>query len=260
MSLMEVVSWLLYLVIAILVFCSRIFLPCAYLLPFVLLLQYTIFIWMIPLNLNWSRSLYSHLFWKAILLFCVTVISFAIIYRFYGIVDSARGITVKSYLTSTYFSITTWSTLGYGDFKPVPSLRLLTSLEAILGVLSIPLIFTMIWKYCDFRIWDTSNEDGQEERKNFKLHLDERGVWKQIDDRGEIRELEQKYYLNPCEKCGATDLKVERYFDPTGVISPRMQFMVHCSCGNHVFGKCMAMTAARNWNRKNKKKMAKTSG
>ncbi len=254
MCLMKAASWLLYLLIAILVICSRFSTVCAYLLPLVLFLQYTMFVWMIPLNLNWSRGLYSHLFWKSILLFCVTVFSFSFVYWFYGVVDSATGTTVKCYPTSLYFSVTTWSTLGYGDFRPVPSVRLLTSLEAILGVLSIPLIFTMIWKYCDFRIWGTSNEDEQAERKNFKLRLDDRGVWKQVDDNDQTYDLNQKYDLNTCKKCGATELKVERYFETVGVVSPRMQFMVHCTCGNYVFGKYIAMAAAHAWNKKNRKK------
>jgi len=114
----------------------------------------------------------------------------------------------------------------------------------------------MIWKHCDFQIWGTSNEDEQKERKNFKLRLDDRGVWKQIDDNDQICELDQKYDLNPCNKCGTTELKVERCFEPIGVVSPRVQFMVHCNCGNHVFRKYMAMTAAQAWNNKNRKKEA----
>jgi len=251
---MEAASWLLYLLIAVLVFFSKFSIVFAYLLPLVLFLQYTIFIWMIPLNLNWSRGLYSHLLWKSILLICGTVFSFSVVYQFYGVIDSATGKTINNYLTSLYFSVTTWSTLGYGDFKPVDSMRLLTSFEAILGVLSSPLIFTMIWKYCDFRIWDTSNEDEQKERKALNLRLDDTGVWKQIDENGQLIELTQKYELNPCRKCGATDLKVERYFEIIGVVSPRMRFMVYCKCGNYIYGKHMAMTAAHAWNKKNPKK------
>lgn len=252
MCIMEAVSWLLYLVLAVLVFLSGYCLVCAYLFPFLLFFQYALLIWMIPLNLNWSRGLYSHLFWKSVLLFCITLLSFSLVYRFYGVIDSATGEITQRYLTSLYFSITTWSTLGYGDFRPVAGIRLLTSFEAILGVLSIPLIFTMIWKYCDFRIWETSNEDEQEVRKNFKVLLDDRGYWKQIDDNDQIIDIKQKYYLNPCCKCGNSELKVERYFNLIGVVSPRIQFMVHCTCGHFVYGKYLAMTAAKDWNKKNK--------
>lgn len=33
-------------------------------------------------------------------------------------------------------------------------------------------------------------------------------------------ELPQKYKINPCRECGATDLRVERYFDAIGVVFP----------------------------------------
>ncbi len=252
MCIMEVVSWLLYFVLAIFVFLSSYFLVCAYLFPFLLFSQYALLIWMIPLNLNWSRGLYSRLFWKSVFLFCVTILSFSLVYRFYGIIDTASGEITKRYLTSLYFSITTWSTLGYGDFRPVAEVRLLTSFEAILGVLSIPLIFTMIWKYCDFRILETSEENKHKERRKLKVVLDDHGYWKQIDNNGQILDIKQKYYLNPCCKCGNSELRVERYFDLIGVVSPRMQFMVHCTCGHCVSGKYLAMTAARDWNKKNK--------
>jgi hypothetical protein len=207
---------------------------------------------MIPLNLNWTRDLYSHLFWKSVFLFCVTLLSFSIVYQFYGVIDTASGEITQRHLTSIYFSITTWSTLGYGDFRPVAEVRLLTSFEAILGVLSIPLIFTMIWKYCDLRIWGTSEEDKQKARKKFNVVLDDRGHWKQIDDNDQILDIKQKYYLNPCCKCGNSELKVEKYFNLIGVVSPRIQFMVHCTCGYFVSGKYLAMTAAKDWNKKNK--------
>ena len=35
--------------------------------------------------------------------------------------------------TSLYFSVVTWTTLGYGDFKPVADLRLLAAWQALLG-------------------------------------------------------------------------------------------------------------------------------
>ena len=40
---------------------------------------------------------------------------------------------VSKVLTSIYFSIVTWTTLGYGDFRPVESMRIVAACEAILG-------------------------------------------------------------------------------------------------------------------------------
>jgi CDGSH-type Zn-finger protein len=119
-----------------------------------------------------------------------------------------------------------------------------------------PLMFAMILQYCNFRIWRTSKEDEQKKRKGFKVLLDERGVWKQLGENDQIIDIEQRYGLNPCCKCGNIDLRVERYFDLIGFVSPRMQFMVHCKCGHSVHKKYMAMSAVREWNKKNKKGVA----
>ena len=34
-----------------------------------------------------------------------------------------------------YFSIVTWTTLGYGDFTPPPELRLVAAIQALVGYL-----------------------------------------------------------------------------------------------------------------------------
>lgn len=43
-------------------------------------------------------------------------------------------------LDSLYFSIVTWTTLGYGDFQPKPALRLLAAMQAVYGYLFLGLI------------------------------------------------------------------------------------------------------------------------
>jgi len=57
---------------------------------------------------------------------------FASLYYIYGI-QFDDGLIVESFSDSIYFSIVTWTTLGYGDFKPIGELRLIASLEALMG-------------------------------------------------------------------------------------------------------------------------------
>ena len=57
---------------------------------------------------------------------------FAYVYYKAG-VESPSGIIIGEFITSLYFSIVTWTTLGYGDLKPTDDLRLLASLEALMG-------------------------------------------------------------------------------------------------------------------------------
>ena len=72
-------------------------------------------------------------FWK---LFVVTIVVFSIIYWRYGLVHQDEE-TEISLSVAFYFSITTLTTLGYGDFAPPPRIRHLTSLQAILGYVSL---------------------------------------------------------------------------------------------------------------------------
>lgn len=57
---------------------------------------------------------------------------FAYIYYKVG-VEGPAGIIVGDFVASLYFSIVTWTTLGYGDLKPIDELRLVASLEALMG-------------------------------------------------------------------------------------------------------------------------------
>ena len=64
---------------------------------------------------------------------------FAGIYRGFGLFLSANlpaAVVVRSIVpwdSALYFSIVTWTTLGYGDFAPLPPIRLVAALQALLG-------------------------------------------------------------------------------------------------------------------------------
>lgn len=81
-------------------------------------------------------------FWK---LFLVTFVVFSVIYWRYGLIhqDELIQITV---LEAAYFSVTTLTTLGYGDFAPPSRIRHITSIQAILGYVSLGLWIGLISK------------------------------------------------------------------------------------------------------------------
>lgn len=70
------------------------------------------------------------------------VFIFAFIYSSYGIA-SGTDIIKGDLVTSLYFSIVTWTTLGYGDFSPLPALRLVAAFEAFLGYLYMAILVGM---------------------------------------------------------------------------------------------------------------------
>jgi hypothetical protein len=57
---------------------------------------------------------------------------FAILYYSFGVTNSGNHVYID-FMTSMYFSIVTWTTLGYGDFGPIEYLRLFAAVEALMG-------------------------------------------------------------------------------------------------------------------------------
>jgi Ion channel len=83
----------------------------------------------------------------AVSVICIAIFVFSDACMSYGIIPSFRNDTsqVKDKLTCLYFSIVTWTTLGYGDFRPTDDLRLISAAEAILGYLSMAILVAAIY-------------------------------------------------------------------------------------------------------------------
>lgn len=83
-----------------------------------LLIGFSLIIFLLPLFLNLSRSY----FWlvSAMLFIHITIMisSFALHYKSAGLIGP-DGVFSPSYYDALYFSITTFTTLGYGDFQPL---------------------------------------------------------------------------------------------------------------------------------------------
>lgn len=76
------------------------------------------------------RKYLSELFFLVIMA-ASNLVLFATVYRIYGI-NGADGV-VHSVEECLYFSIVTWTTLGYGDFSPTTDVRFFAAIEALLG-------------------------------------------------------------------------------------------------------------------------------
>ncbi len=57
---------------------------------------------------------------------------FASLYYSFGLNQSGTVVT-GDWTASIYFSIVTWTTLGYGDLLPVPELRIVAAFQALMG-------------------------------------------------------------------------------------------------------------------------------
>jgi hypothetical protein len=77
-----------------------------------------------------------------------TVTTYAGIYEFYGIIDTADNKTpTHNSVDCLYFSIVTWTTLGYGDFRPTPVLRLFAASEAVAGYVDMGIFIVGLVSY-----------------------------------------------------------------------------------------------------------------
>ena len=71
------------------------------------------------------------------------IMSFALFYHSKGIINS-DSVIVKDLITVIYFSIVTFTTLGYGDFRPTEQIRIFAALEAVLGYICLGLFIATV--------------------------------------------------------------------------------------------------------------------
>ncbi len=72
----------------------------------------------------------------------VIIVLFAWIYQSAGL--------HSEFSTSLYFSMVTWSTLGYGDFTPNESTRFFAAFEALIGYLFLGLFISIFYRCLTF--------------------------------------------------------------------------------------------------------------
>jgi len=71
------------------------------------------------------------------------IVIYALIYARAGLIDE-HGVALHDTASAFYFSLVTWSTVGYGDLHPPPAIRLAASSEAILGYVSMGILVALI--------------------------------------------------------------------------------------------------------------------
>jgi len=80
---------------------------------------------------------------KFIVGWCAALIIFSSIwywlYKGVGEIVGQQIVPLKGYLNYLYFSVVTFTTLGYGDFRPIGSCKILSSIEALLGIFFVAL-------------------------------------------------------------------------------------------------------------------------
>ena len=107
--------------------------------------------WIFAVSINLGFLVVRNVFRKAIAkilivlmligLLCNWILGYAILYLYFGLMVGDH--LVKEPITSLYFSIVTWTTLGYGDVVPSAGARLIAASEALVGSLWLALLVGM---------------------------------------------------------------------------------------------------------------------
>jgi len=71
------------------------------------------------------------------------VLLFASKFRFIGLTDNG-GAVLHDASVALYFSIVTWTTLGFGDVIPTPDARVFAAAEAMLGYIFTPILVAAV--------------------------------------------------------------------------------------------------------------------
>ena len=103
----------------------------------------------------------------ATILFSITV--YAYIYFKHGLYLSGAPYN-GDFFDSLYFSITTWTTLGYGDLARSPKCRLATSVEALTGYFSMAVFIVLTGLFITdgtktVRIWFDRGKSKEDKEK-----------------------------------------------------------------------------------------------
>ncbi len=105
-----------------------------------LLIAVILFFFSFFMSVRFSSSKFLACCWTAILVGFVPflIFDFAIIYSVQSIQNSP-DLQAEDYL---YYSIVTFTTLGYGDFQPRPEFRLIAASQAFLGFTFVPVMIS----------------------------------------------------------------------------------------------------------------------
>ncbi len=80
-----------------------------------------------------------------IIFYCIYI--YTIIYMNFGIINTIDNMIVNDFWSCFYFSIITFTTLGYGDLRPTEFTRMYSASEALLGYVTLGLIISYSVSY-----------------------------------------------------------------------------------------------------------------
>lgn len=98
--------------------------------------------WFAKVFLDWPRKSARYWFCLLILFNVIVILQFALAYKHLGVLEEQA--VIKDGLTAFTFSLSTWSTTGFGDLMPTEQTRLLATMQSVIGYISVGIFMAMI--------------------------------------------------------------------------------------------------------------------
>lgn len=230
--------------------------PLSYVAALFLTLMFVLLFFSIPLKLNWSSNLYGHLLWRFMSFLVFMLLVYAICYHRVGF-ERADG-SRPTFLEALYFSATSFTTVQYGEYRPLAQSRLLVCIESLMGIVAfVPFFAAFGWLYCQNRLWPQSMEDKTVPEGLTITHDPAVGGWREKENdrtKSEAEARNKRVRGVPCARCGSPNPHIEKIYDIIGRTTPLALYVVHCSCGQISKPSTTAFLAAWRWRRLNEKK------
>jgi len=90
-----------------------------------------------------ERFVAFSVFYELASMAAVVVCSYAVFYKRFGLLEGEKPVTDAA--DFLYFSIVTWTTLGYGDIRPASASKLLAASEALFGYVFMGLYLALVF-------------------------------------------------------------------------------------------------------------------
>ncbi|WP_375724250.1 ion channel [Arcobacter sp. KX21116] len=144
MQLSIAINTVIYYIILMIVIVLSFFKIGIYIVPILLFIMLYILTILTPLHLSWEKEMpYGSIVRSFVIYIFFAILIYAIMYFKSGLIINGKLIDVD-FLTSIYFSGTTWTTVGYGDISAPKNIRILTTIEAINSYFAMAILVSII--------------------------------------------------------------------------------------------------------------------
>jgi len=97
------------------------------------------------------------LYFRMVMHAMMAIVTYALSYEYLGVIEGTAKVTRR--MDFLYFSIVTWTTLGYGDLRPTLDARMFAASEALYGYFFMGLYVALVFYTLSARTGNPSKEE-----------------------------------------------------------------------------------------------------